>query len=133
MAKHKSVKLQKKTGRQRTRRKVSVKAKQLQAAVQVRPQRILLTTQAAEITAQTFTGVFRFPGKYAFLEKYNIADYALLQSDDPFTGVFNEQTAENTCVDYGTSNQDGDPAILTGKIITCDVEGRHTPVLFIFH
>ncbi len=82
--------------------------------------------------AQQFTGVFRFPGTYAFLEKFNIADYALLQFDDLFTGNFDETKAENTCIELKKNHQDGDPAILTGAIVTCDVNGRHTPVLFLF-
>lgn len=81
---------------------------------------------------KTFTGIFRFPGTFAFLEKYNIADYALLQEDDPFTGQFNELVAENTCIALQSEHQDGDPATLSGAIVTCDVEGRPTPVLFLF-
>jgi hypothetical protein len=82
--------------------------------------------------AQRFTGVFRFPGTYAFLDKFNIADYALLQADDPFTGQFNELAAENTCIVLQRTHQDGDPAILSGAIVTCSVQGRPTPVLFLF-
>ena len=82
--------------------------------------------------AQTYRGLFRFPGTYAFLEKNNIADYALLQADDPFTGVFNQLAAENTNLDLQKNHGDGDPAVLTGKIVVCEVEGRKTPVLFLF-
>ena len=82
--------------------------------------------------SQPFTGKFRFPGTYAFLEKYNIADYALLQFDEPFTGNFDETTAENTCTALQARHQNGDRAELTGKIATCDVFGRPTPVLFLF-
>jgi hypothetical protein len=82
--------------------------------------------------SQNFTGLYKFPGKFAFLEKYNIPDYALLQEDDPFTGQFDEVEAENTCNSLGARHQDGDPATLKGKIVTCDVDGRQTPVLFMF-
>jgi hypothetical protein len=82
--------------------------------------------------SQTYTGLFRFPGTYAFLEKYNIADYALLQEDDPFTGTFNRQAAETTSLDLQANHSDGDPATLSGKLVTVDVEGRPTPVLFMF-
>jgi hypothetical protein len=83
-------------------------------------------------TPQSFTGVFRFPGTYAFLEKYNIPDYALLQVDDPYTGKFDELAAENTCQNLQQRHQDGDPATLSGKIVTVSVNGRQTPVLFLF-
>jgi hypothetical protein len=86
----------------------------------------------APITPQTFIGVFRFPGEFAFLERRNIAKNALLQQDDPFTGQFNETTAANTCITLKRTHQDGDPATLSGTILTCDVEGRPTPVLFLF-
>ena len=96
-------------------------------------------TRAAAVVAvgggnppQTYTGFYRFPGKLAFLEKYNIADYALLQADDPFTGKFDEVEAEQTCISLASRHQDGDPATITGKIVTCNVEGRQTPVLFMF-
>ena len=79
-----------------------------------------------------FKGVFRFPGGYAFLERDIIADYALLQSDDPFTGKFDDTAAQNTCATLQAAHEDGDPAILTGQIVTCDVDGRQTPVLFLF-
>ena len=81
---------------------------------------------------QTYSGVYRFPGKFAFIEKLNIADYALLQADDPFTGRFEEVKAEQTCISLQSRHQGGDPAAITGRIITCDVEGRQTPVLFMF-
>jgi hypothetical protein len=81
---------------------------------------------------QIYTGLFRFPGTYAFIEKYNIADYALLQEDAPFTGTFNREAAENTNLDLQANHSDGDPATLSGKLVTVDVEGRPTPVLFMF-
>lgn len=81
---------------------------------------------------QIFTGTFRFPGEFAFLERNNIADFALLQADDPFTGQFNETAAANTCITLTRTHQDGDPARLSGAIVTCDIQGRPTPVLFLF-
>ena len=87
---------------------------------------------AGDPPPQTYTGFYRFPGKFAFLEKYNIADYALLQADDPFTGKFDEAEAEQTCISLASRHQDSDPATIKGKIITCNVDGRQTPVLFMF-
>jgi hypothetical protein len=109
--------------------RVAVKPK----AATKRPAALAMTAAVSAATAaQSFTGVFRFPGEYAFLEKFNIPDYALLQENDPFTGKFSKLSAENTCIGLQSRHQDGDPANLSGKIVTCDVEGRQTPVLFLF-
>jgi hypothetical protein len=81
--------------------------------------------------AQEFRGRFRFPGTYAFLEMPS-HDFALLQFDDPYTGKFDKLEAENTCNTLKAAHQDGDPAILTGAMVNCDVNGRPTPVLFLF-
>ena len=115
-------------------RKGTVAAPRSRAAVQVKSRAMAVAADDnPAVAAQTFAGVFRFPGKYAFLEKFNIPDYALLQANDPFTGHFDELAAENTSIALQSSHQDGDPATLTGKIVTCDVEGRQTPVLFMFN
>jgi len=83
--------------------------------------------------AQPFTGVFRFPGIFAFLEQAGVPDDALLQSDDPFTGVFDDVEARVTCNALRARHQDGDRADLTGQIRTCQVNGRNVPVLFLFN
>lgn len=81
--------------------------------------------------AQTFDGRFRFPGIFAFLEHPGFRN-ALLQFDDPFTGVFDDLTAQNTSGTLQGQHQDGDPAHLTGLIQDTYVNGIVRPVLFLF-
>ena len=57
---------------------------------------------------------------------------ALLQFDDPFTGVFDDAAAQNTAGTLQGQHQDGDPAHLTGLILDRDVNGITRPVLFLF-
>jgi len=115
-------------------RKVAAKPK---AAAKAKPRRPRIMTAAIVATgsvaavAESFKGIFRFPGEFAFLERPNMPN-ALLQEDDPFTGIFSEVTAANTCTALKANNQDGDEADLSGKILTCNVKGRQTPVLFLF-
>jgi hypothetical protein len=107
------------------------------AVVKPKPRRPAIATTAIVArdsvisVAQRFKGVFRFPGEFAFLERPNQPN-ALLQEDDPFTGIFNETSAANTCTALKADNQDGDEADLSGKILTKNVKGQATPVLFLF-
>lgn len=82
--------------------------------------------------SQPFTGRFRFPGIFAFLERPGCPS-AILQFDDPFTGIFKDLAARNTCNSLQASHQDGDDADLTGLIVQCQVSGQDTPVLFLFN
>ena len=79
-----------------------------------------------------YRGRFRFPGTYAFLDTAGDPAFALLQFDDPYTGVFDPLAAEDTCLSLRENHQDGDPADLTGDLVMCDVGGRDTRVLFLF-
>jgi hypothetical protein len=81
--------------------------------------------------SQAFMGKFRFPGTFAFLQRADNPD-ALLQFDDPFTGVFSDLTARNTNNVLQAQHQSGDQADLSGLILTRQVSGRDTPVLFLF-
>jgi hypothetical protein len=82
--------------------------------------------------AQPFTGKFRFSGNFAFLERNNDPDDALLQFDNPFTGVFDAQKASNTSNTLQAHHQSGDAANLSGLILSRQVNGQATPVLFLF-
>jgi hypothetical protein len=79
-----------------------------------------------------YTGTYQFPGTYAFLERFNIVDYALIQFDSPYTGKFDELAARNTAIELQRNHHSGDPANLTGRILSQDIDGRPTPVLFVF-
>ena len=125
MEKKRSGKSPKKTG---AARKTRGAAPQQKEAAKIRAQRATIVA----VVAQSFTGTLQFPGTFAFLEKFNIPDWALLQEDDPFTGIFDELTAKNTCINLQSEHQSGDTETVSGKIVTCDVDGRETPVLFLF-
>jgi hypothetical protein len=82
--------------------------------------------------AENYKGRYGFPGNYAFLNRGGALP-ALLQDDDPFTGVFDDTAAQNTCGRLqGTGVQDGDPADLWGLVRRVPVNGAMTPVLFLF-
>lgn len=81
---------------------------------------------------ERYTGVFRFPGIRAFLERPGFPDDAVIQIDDPFTGVYDDLAARGTCIRLQARHQDGDPADLSGKILMRDVMDVLTPVLFLF-
>ncbi len=82
--------------------------------------------------AEHFQGTFGFADPRAFLIR-NGANPALLQDDDPFTGIFDDGAAKNTAIRLRSSGvQQGDPADLSGLIRFVDVNGQQAPVLFLF-
>ena len=88
----------------------------------------------AQSNAQPYVGLYRFPvGPYAFLEQPGVPDPALLQFDDPFTGIFDDLAAQNTRGALQAQYQDRDPANLSGLIQQVDVTGVPMPVLFLFN
>lgn len=80
---------------------------------------------------ETYDGTYSFPGQYAYLVRNGSPD-AILQFDDPYTGAFNQGAADATCTELQRYHHDGDRAHLPGLIKTVDVNGRPSPVLFIF-
>jgi len=82
--------------------------------------------------AKPFTGRYRFPGIYAFIDRPGAAQPCMLQFDDPFTGTFDDLAAQNTCATLQKNFQDGDDANLTGLVRLRKVNGTMRPILFLF-
>lgn len=89
-------------------------------------------TGAAAPVPGKFGGVFHFPGTYAYLEQGGVVDFALLQFDDPFTGIFDEQNALDTCTTLSGTHREGDRAQLSGKLGMGNVDGEQKQILFMF-
>ena len=77
-----------------------------------------------------FSGTYKFPGTFAFFDTPASTRPALLQFDNPPTGVFDDLTAQNTAGDLQGRFQDGEPGTVTGVILDRDVNGIDRPVLF---
>jgi len=87
---------------------------------------------AAAPEPEDFNGIFHFPGTYAYLEQGGVVDFALLQIDDPFTGVFERQAAIDTCTLLSGRHMEGDRAQLSGKLGVGNVDGERQQILFMF-
>ena len=81
---------------------------------------------------ENFGGIFHFPGTYAYLEQNGVVDFALLQINDPFTGMFDKQAAIDTCSLLSGRHMEGDEAQLSGKLGMGNVDGEERQILFMF-
>lgn len=80
--------------------------------------------------AKSYDGTINFRGAYAYLQD-DAGDWALLQMDQPFSGVLNFTVAAHTAARLDNSYQENDPVQFHGVMVTVTYNQQPVQTLFL--